>query len=1144
MRRRTKVFATNKLISLSSGNFTDASTWGKLIHYNYGFGNLLNQGSVTSYSLSLTIAADILTGVAFQYTNLPINAPGQLELWLEDVTAGNTIVAGSYITIKLSDLSSIITNAIVLIHLASIKFGAPLIPGVHYTPGNTFRIAQRSTVTVVTRAGYNGNFAGLSLITSTNQEPQTGDGIFIISSHNPITYKTFNIENNLWAKNRLQGAWCPNITGASGLDLFDTSDYKNRGTLTAMSADTDWVYTDKCLSLQFNGINQFINLPNNTRLYQYDSMTISAWIYIDSIASGDRQIYAESESGGPLFLLTLSNGKLTLSKNVGSWRTVSDPDDIPTGRLVHVAGVISNGTGFVYVDGILKASGASWGAANPSTLVSQRIGASNLGQFFAGKIGEVRIYSRDLSFEEINKLSTDGVGLGLQKRAYRRGVAFTPLQTTKTNYEVVMNDTSDTVYGNFFLGSFSANFYINISEFMICDGSSLTYQNNPFTNYSLKIRNNIFVGLGGTLNIGTPSNPIDRSSSAVLELDGISRVPGQGSVLSLYVHGGTVNVYGQSRTVGKNIDRCLLNSNASVGATTLSVDADTGWLAGDNIGIGATAINSGHSANELRVLLNDASINSLDLTVGLTAAKEGSASTVQSPIILLSRNAEIRTAATPTGSTALSGNLTVYPTLALADNTSSLKADWASIKNFTSIRDYTSPDSLVFSNCVFNSVGLGIILLTANSGFKVQDCVSYGSTLIGTHTVASSSESLIDNCYILGSYEGTTAGVITTSYFNYTINNLRACGQNALLSIFHAIGATWDPTPATPAGSLSNIYIHSSIRGLSLYINNDRSNPTTVTDVTMHRIQNDGIVIAGNGFIVDNFRAWQCSGSGVYVIAGTKDIVLRNGQIARESGTMTYGLRNRVDQNTTSSPEYILDNVVFGTGFPGALSLTTSDIFLDSNTTVRLKMKNCLLTHPTSQISGVPYSGNDYIISENHNQVQGNKLIRKRFGTITNDNTIFYNSAPSIRMAPSNSFAPLSHIVARFAVKKDELHSITIRIRKSTASDGSNYNGSQPRLTLLENPLIGVNTDTILSTASSANGTWELITVTLPAATRDGIAMLSVECDGTAGWINVDSITLPVVNTLDLTRGDDISRVISYGNNYGGRLIGGATLID
>jgi hypothetical protein len=52
--------------------------------------------------------------------------------------------------------------------------------------------------------------------------------------------------------------------------------------------------------------------------------------------------------------------------------------------------------------------------------------------------------------------------------------------------------------------------------------------------------------------------------------------------------------------------------------------------------------------------------------------------------------------------------------------------------------------------------------------------------------------------------------------------------------------------------------------------------------------------------------------------------------------------------------------------------------------------------------------------------------------------------------------------------------------------------------------IMGYTSDTVLDTMTSAAGSWEQLSATTAAASQDGVFEVYVDCDGTAGWVNVD----------------------------------------
>jgi hypothetical protein len=57
------------------------------------------------------------------------------------------------------------------------------------------------------------------------------------------------------------------------------------------------------------------------------------------------------------------------------------------------------------------------------------------------------------------------------------------------------------------------------------------------------------------------------------------------------------------------------------------------------------------------------------------------------------------------------------------------------------------------------------------------------------------------------------------------------------------------------------------------------------------------------------------------------------------------------------------------------------------------------------------------------------------------------------------------------------------------------------------NPSIGIGTnlrDVVIATYSAGTGAWNSISGTTAAVTGDGVLEFYIDCDGTAGWVNVD----------------------------------------
>jgi hypothetical protein len=141
--------------------------------------------------------------------------------------------------------------------------------------------------------------------------------------------------------------------------------------------------------------------------------------------------------------------------------------------------------------------------------------------------------------------------------------------------------------------------------------------------------------------------------------------------------------------------------------------------------------------------------------------------------------------------------------------------------------------------------------------------------------------------------------------------------------------------------------------------------------------------------------------------------------------------------------------------------------------------------------------------SINHNNSGFNRFYAN-IGRIDTDSTYFYDSRLSTRLTPTSSTFKLRTNTFRVPTNSGQSCNVIVWVRKSTTSDGSNYNGSQPRLVLQYNPFIGGTGDLVVASGTTSNGIWERLAYSSPALSSRTIYEFYVDCDGTVGWINVD----------------------------------------
>jgi hypothetical protein len=246
---------------------------------------------------------------------------------------------------------------------------------------------------------------------------------------------------SLW--DGLVGAWCPSVTGPSGVKLFDLSGRNNTGTLTDMDATTDWVRSAGRYALDFDGSNDVVAMSSLTRgNLGTSNATLCIWAKLAD-ASVFGALLAKRSNGGifPQWAIQQGNvstggagvagrhfgifwyrgGQINDTANNQCFRTTNDYVD---GNWHHIAVRRINGTALeFFIDGKPVAVTA---VVNGTTNINAdhatdpiTLGAATItgGSSANGQLDDARVYGRALSANEIALLAS------------RRGIAFEPRRT-------------------------------------------------------------------------------------------------------------------------------------------------------------------------------------------------------------------------------------------------------------------------------------------------------------------------------------------------------------------------------------------------------------------------------------------------------------------------------------------------------------------------------------------------------------------------------------------------------------------------------------------------------------------------------------------------------------------------------------------
>lgn len=169
----------------------------------------------------------------------------------------------------------------------------------------------------------------------------------------------------------------------------------NNGTLIGAT----WTTSGKFGSaLTFNGTSALVTVPNSASLQLTSGMTLEAWVYPTSVGTSWRDVIYK---GDDMYFLLAASPTSSRPETGGTFATLYGTGALTVNTWTHLAGTYDGVTVRLYVNGVQVASLAKTGTIATSTNPLQIGGDSTYGQYFQGRIDEVRIYSRALSASEV-----------------------------------------------------------------------------------------------------------------------------------------------------------------------------------------------------------------------------------------------------------------------------------------------------------------------------------------------------------------------------------------------------------------------------------------------------------------------------------------------------------------------------------------------------------------------------------------------------------------------------------------------------------------------------------------------------------------------------------------------------------------------
>jgi hypothetical protein len=616
---------------------------------------------------------------------------------------------------------------------------------------------------------------------------------------------------------------------------------------------------------------------------------------------------------------------------------------------------------------------------------------------------------------------------------------------------VDMTHNTTTAYGDIWIGV----------------GGTLRFGSSASSTYNLRIAGNLYVGGGGTFTMGTVASPIPATSTATLEL--FPTADGGFGLLG----NGIITGQGAPRTY----DRARLAADAAGAATSLTSDVSTGWVATDEIAIGQT-YRSGTGQSEKRTISN---VVGTTITVpAITNAHHGTSPT-QAYLILLTRNVRIRSAST------------TYVSYVNFKRWATVDFDWVEFsylgENATGKRGVecdTIEGSVNLNRCSFHDCeDFGLYLGTAatSTGITVTNCVAFNlASVTGpavTNIATSGTWAITGNIFMQVSSASACINVRLYDLGGTFTDNVMIGGYNGLI---------FDEATTNP-GTFGTLEIICTSNA-GIYFRSDVCRLSSST-VTVYRCAATG---------------------GIRLDAGTHN-TFTGGASSRIrwvscafAGDASYSTYNGVLFGGFSANYWVFEDcdlgVAAGSGNNARVAHTISDVGLTTGYhSIDAIFTACDLAS-TTEVSGQEnLSDGASIRLQRRDQVVGAHQTFMRAVTLEPDATVYHTAAPSLKMIPVSATEQGESEAREIPIDAAGIRTITVWIRKTSA-----YNGAQPRLRVKKNLGAGSNfsADITLDTATVGTEIWEQLSGTTPVADDNTALEAFVDCDGTAGAINVD----------------------------------------
>ena len=189
---------------------------------------------------------------------------------------------------------------------------------------------------------------------------------------------------------------------ASGTAVQDASTAANQGTVSGATRTASGRHG---AALSFDGVNDWVTISDANSLDLTGAMTLEAWVNPVALAAGSWATVAMKERSSNLSYALYANTDTNRPSGHafigGVDRDVRGTAQVAVGTWTHLAVTYDGANLRYYVNGALTATQARTGAITVGTGALRLGGNGSWGEYFNGRIDEVRVYSNALTAAQI-----------------------------------------------------------------------------------------------------------------------------------------------------------------------------------------------------------------------------------------------------------------------------------------------------------------------------------------------------------------------------------------------------------------------------------------------------------------------------------------------------------------------------------------------------------------------------------------------------------------------------------------------------------------------------------------------------------------------------------------------------------------------